>query len=136
MARRGLSTGQGESKETLGIDQSYGCLAESDPRGAALVVVRSHQTGRVARGLAKFGLVLTWAKDDKISRRTHYASSMAAAEKPIRLHLILAADDDAELGRCSKLEEGERHDNLHKTHALSGSSHALDRCTVVTSPSR
>ena len=39
---------------------------ESYPGFAAPVVVKSHQTGRVACGLARFGLIPSWAKDDKI----------------------------------------------------------------------
>ncbi|WP_422169964.1 SOS response-associated peptidase [Limnohabitans sp.] len=55
---------------------------ESYPGFAAPVVVKSHQTGRVACGLARFGLIPAWAKDDKISRHTYNARSETAAEKP------------------------------------------------------
>lgn len=44
--------------------------------------MKSHQTGRVACGLAKFGLIPSWAKDDKIARHTYNARSETAAEKP------------------------------------------------------
>jgi putative SOS response-associated peptidase YedK len=38
--------------------------------------VKSHQTGRVACGLAKFGLIPSWAKDEKIARHTYNAKSL------------------------------------------------------------
>jgi putative SOS response-associated peptidase YedK len=44
--------------------------------------VKSHQTGRVACGPAKFGLIPSWAKDEKIARYTYNARSETAAEKP------------------------------------------------------
>lgn len=37
--------------------------------------MKSHQTGRVACGLAKFGLIPSWAKDEKIARHTYNARS-------------------------------------------------------------
>ena len=46
------------------------------------IVVKSHQTGRVACGLARFGLIPSWAKDDKIGRHTYNARSETVAEKP------------------------------------------------------
>jgi putative SOS response-associated peptidase YedK len=55
---------------------------ESYPGFAAPVVVKSHQTDRVACGLARFGLIPSWAKDDKISRHTYNARSETVAEKP------------------------------------------------------
>ena len=55
---------------------------ETYPGYAAPLVVKSHRSGRVASGLARFGLVPAWAKDDKISRYTYNARSETAAEKP------------------------------------------------------
>lgn len=55
---------------------------ETYPGYAAPLVVKSHQSGRVASGLARFGLVPAWAKDDKISRHTYNARSETVAEKP------------------------------------------------------
>lgn len=69
-------------KEKLGVDLPSGYPEESYPGFAAPVVVKSHQTERVACGLAHFGLIPTWAKDDKISRHTYNARSESAAEKP------------------------------------------------------
>jgi putative SOS response-associated peptidase YedK len=70
------------AKEKLGVELPSDYPAESYPGFAAPVVVRSHQTGRVACGLAKFGLIPSWAKDEKIARHTYNARSETAAEKP------------------------------------------------------
>ena len=69
-------------KEKLGVDLSAGYPEESYPGFASPIVVKSHQTGRVACGLARFGLIPAWAKDDKISRHTYNARSETVAEKP------------------------------------------------------
>jgi putative SOS response-associated peptidase YedK len=55
---------------------------ESYPGWASPIVLQSHQSGRVACGLARFGLIPAWAKDDKISRHTYNARSETVAEKP------------------------------------------------------
>jgi putative SOS response-associated peptidase YedK len=44
--------------------------------------MKSQQSGRVACGLARFGLIPAWAKDEKISRHTYNARSETVAEKP------------------------------------------------------
>jgi len=69
-------------KEKLAVDLPSGYPEESYPGFASPIVVKSHQTGRVACGLARFGLIPAWAKDDKISRHTYNARSETAAEKP------------------------------------------------------
>ena len=46
------------------------------------IVLQSHTTGRVACGLARFGLIPKWAKDDKISRHTYNARTETVEEKP------------------------------------------------------
>lgn len=55
---------------------------ESYPGFASPIVVQSRQTHRVAVGLAKFGLIPAWAKDDKIARHTYNARSETASQKP------------------------------------------------------
>ncbi len=55
---------------------------EAYPGYLAPLVVKSHQTGRVACGLARFGLIPGWAKDDKISRHTYNARSETVEVKP------------------------------------------------------
>ena len=69
-------------KDAFDIDLPSAYAAETYPGFAAPIVVQSHQTGRVACGLAKFGLIPAWAKDDKISRHTYNARSETVAEKP------------------------------------------------------
>ena len=55
---------------------------ESYPGFLAPVVIQSHHSGRVACGLARFGLIPVWAKDDKIRRYTYDARSKTVEEKP------------------------------------------------------
>ena len=55
---------------------------ETYPGYPAPIVVKSHQTGRIASGLARFGLIPAWAKDDKISRHTYNARAETVSEKP------------------------------------------------------
>lgn len=55
---------------------------ETFPSYPAPIVVQSHKTGRIACGLARFGLIPAWAKDEKISRYTYNARSETVAEKP------------------------------------------------------
>jgi putative SOS response-associated peptidase YedK len=69
-------------KDKLGVHLPTGFPDESYPSFAAPLVVKSHQTGRVACGLARFGLIPSWAKDDKIGRYTYNARSETVAEKP------------------------------------------------------
>jgi putative SOS response-associated peptidase YedK len=69
-------------KEKLGVDLPLGYPDESYPGFVAPVIVKSRQTSRVACGLARFGLIPAWAKDDKISRHTYNARSETAADKP------------------------------------------------------
>ena len=66
----------------IGADLPVGYPEESYPGFVSPLVVKSHQTGRVACGLARFGLIPGWAKDDKISRHTYNARSETVAEKP------------------------------------------------------
>ena len=69
--------------ERLGVDLPAGNYPEETyPGYVAPLVLKSHQTGRVACGLARFGLIPGWAKDEKISRHTYNARSETVAEKP------------------------------------------------------
>ena len=69
-------------KTTFGVDLPKGYPDEAYPNFLGPVVMKSHQTQRVACGLARFGLIPAWAKDDKISRHTYNARSETVAEKP------------------------------------------------------
>ena len=73
-------------KQSLGVDLPSGYPEETYPGYAAPVVLKGHQSGRVACGLARFGLIPAWAKDDKISRHTYNARSETAAAKPSFRH--------------------------------------------------
>lgn len=52
------------------------------PGYLAPIIVRGHESGRTACGLARFGLIPSWAKDATIGRRTYNARSETVAEKP------------------------------------------------------
>jgi putative SOS response-associated peptidase YedK len=69
-------------KKTLGVDLPSDYPEETYPGYVAPLVVKSRQSERVACGLARFGLIPGWAKDDKISRHTYNARSETVAEKP------------------------------------------------------
>lgn len=72
--------------ETLGVELPAGYPDESYPGFAAPLVVKSHRSNRVACGLAKFGLIPAWARDDKIARHTYNARSETATDKPSYRH--------------------------------------------------
>lgn len=55
---------------------------EAYPGYLAPVIIKSHRTSRIACGLARFGLIPSWAKDDKISRHTYNARAETVHEKP------------------------------------------------------
>jgi putative SOS response-associated peptidase YedK len=69
-------------RDMLGVNLPAAYAAESYPGFPSPIVVKSHQTGRVACGLARFGLIPSWAKDDRMARHTYNARSETAAEKP------------------------------------------------------
>lgn len=69
-------------RHRLGVDLPADYPDEIYPGQASPLVVKSHQSGRVACGLARFGLIPPWAKDTKISRHTYNARSETASQKP------------------------------------------------------
>lgn len=70
-------------KQHFGIDLPTAQFPlETYPGYAAPIVVQSQQTGRKACGLARFGLIPGWAKDEKISRHTYNARAETVSEKP------------------------------------------------------
>lgn len=73
-------------KRTLGVDLPPDYPAEAYPSFAAPVAVQSHRSGRMACGLARFGLIPPWAKDGHIARHTYNARSETAATKPSFRH--------------------------------------------------
>jgi putative SOS response-associated peptidase YedK len=68
-------------KSTFGLDLPA-APREVYPGHRGPVLVRSHRDGRMAIGLAQFGLVPPWAKDAKISRHTYNARLETVADKP------------------------------------------------------
>lgn len=70
-------------KQHFGIDLPAGDYPrEVYPSYPAPIVVKSHQSGRLACGLARFGLIPSWAKEEKISRHTYNARSETVQVKP------------------------------------------------------
>jgi putative SOS response-associated peptidase YedK len=69
-------------KATLGVELPSGYPAEVFPGYMAPIAVRSHKSGRVACGLASFGLIPQWAKDLKIGRHTYNARVETVSTKP------------------------------------------------------
>lgn len=50
------------------------------------IILKSHNTERTAIGLARFGLIPSWAKDDDFGRKTYNARTETVAEKPSYKH--------------------------------------------------
>ena len=76
-------------KQRLGVDLPTGNFPEETyPGYAAPLVLKSHQTGRMACGLAKFGLIPGWAKDEKKARRWRIA---LASQEPFGIASIYEA---------------------------------------------
>lgn len=69
-------------KTHIGVDLPDSYPDEAYPGYLGPIVIKSQQSSRVACGLARFGLIPAWAKDDKIGRHTYNARSETVAEKP------------------------------------------------------
>ena len=63
-------------REHFGVPMAGGYPEVAFPGYLAPIVVKSQESGRVACGLARFGLVPSWAKDATIGRRTYNARSI------------------------------------------------------------
>jgi putative SOS response-associated peptidase YedK len=46
------------------------------------IILKSHNTHRTAIGLARFGLIPSWAKDEDFGRKTYNARTETVADKP------------------------------------------------------
>jgi len=63
------------------------------------IILKSHNTDRIAIGLARFGLVPSWAKDESFGRKTYNARTETVSEKPsykhawVKRHYSLALAD-------------------------------------------
>jgi putative SOS response-associated peptidase YedK len=62
-------------REQFGVQLAGGYPEVTYPGYLAPVVLKSHASGRLACGLARFGLVPSWAKGTEIGRRTYNARS-------------------------------------------------------------
>ena len=69
-------------KKHLGVDLPSGYPSEAFPGYLAPLVVKSHLSGRIAIGLAEFGLIPHWSKDRKIQKHTYNARYETIAQKP------------------------------------------------------
>jgi len=72
--------------QALGVSWPQGHPEEVFPGQLAPIVLRSHRQERLAAGLARFGLIPTWAKDLGQVRHTYNARSETAAAKPSFRH--------------------------------------------------
>ena len=72
--------------QALGVTWPQGLPEEVFPGQLAPIVLRSHRQERHAAGLARFGLIPTWAKDLGQGRHTYNARSETAAAKPSFRH--------------------------------------------------
>ena len=52
------------------------------PTYPGAIILKSHNTQRTAIGLARFGLIPSWAKDDAFGRKTYNARAETVSEKP------------------------------------------------------
>lgn len=64
------------------LEWPAGFETQTWPGRVAPIIVKSHQSGRLACGPARFGLIPHWAKSADIARHTYNARSETAAEKP------------------------------------------------------
>ncbi len=69
-------------KSTFGVPLPSGYPAEAYPGYLAPIVLRGRKSDKTACGLARFGLIPAWAKDEKICRHTYNARSETVGSKP------------------------------------------------------
>lgn len=79
----------------LPVTQAYDIF----PTYPGSIILKSHNTQRTAIGLARFGLIPSWAKDEDFGRKTYNARAETVAEKPsyktawVKRHYALALAD-------------------------------------------
>lgn len=66
----------------FGVELPHFADVDVYPAHQAPIIVKSQRDNRLAIGMAKFGLIPSWSKDDKISRHTYNARTETVAEKP------------------------------------------------------
>jgi putative SOS response-associated peptidase YedK len=69
-------------KSHFDLDLPVSTAQDVFPTYPGSIVLKSHNTGRTAIGLARFGLIPSWAKDEAFGRKTYNARSETVSEKP------------------------------------------------------
>lgn len=69
-------------KSHFDLDLPVSAAHDVFPTYPGAIVLKSHNTGRTAIGLARFGLIPSWAKDEEFGRKTYNARSETVSEKP------------------------------------------------------
>jgi len=69
-------------KSAFGAQLPSGYRSETYPGYTAPIVLKGRKSGKTACGLARFGLIPAWAKDETIGRHTYNARSETVAAKP------------------------------------------------------
>jgi putative SOS response-associated peptidase YedK len=69
-------------KSHFDLDLPVSTAHDVFPTYPGSIVLKSHNTGRTAIGLARFGLIPSWAKDEAFGRKTYNARSETVSEKP------------------------------------------------------
>ncbi len=86
-------------KTHFGLDLPTSPAHDVFPTYPGPIVLKSHNTGRIATGLARFGLLPSWAKEETFGRKTYNARAETVAQKPsyknawIKRHYALALAD-------------------------------------------
>ena len=73
-------------KSHFGLDLPPSNAHDVFPTYPGPIVLKSHNTDRTAIGLARFGLLPSWAKEETFGRKTYNARAETVAEKPSYKH--------------------------------------------------
>jgi len=73
-------------KSHFGLDLPISNAHDIFPAYPGPIVLKSHNTQRTAIGLARFGLIPAWAKDEEFSRKTYNARVETVDQKPSYQH--------------------------------------------------
>jgi putative SOS response-associated peptidase YedK len=69
-------------KSHFDLDLPVSAVHDVFPTYPGPIILKSHNTGRTALGLARFGLIPSWAKDEDFGRKTYNARSETVNQKP------------------------------------------------------
>ncbi|QWE20990.1 SOS response-associated peptidase [Polynucleobacter sp. AP-Kolm-20A-A1] len=69
-------------KNHFDLDLPVAASHDVFPTYPGSIILKSHNTGRTAIGLARFGLIPSWAKDEEFGRKTYNARAETVSEKP------------------------------------------------------